>query len=287
VTDESRRASRRYPPGTFQDRALGRVKVWDKLVLDLGTARAGELVNIQGDFLYLDQDSTGKIYVQLNSDRAIEPAMPLTSNAGLQRVPFESIYITHAAQPGDTVNLWYGWDANIIPPNQDIASIGEILEPVTVEGAPSLVRALAGQSYHGSVLSPATSSQRSRVRINNPPGSGKMVVIQQVFATVGGNGEIKFEANLTGNLSNTVGGIFATQKNDGGALYSGEARFSHETSVASFSNSSRQFFVVSGNPFRLLDGDPIILPENRTLTVWCTTVNTALSVTFDWFEVDL
>lgn len=114
----------RYNRRTFDNQEAGRVQTVDMIDIDLSIARTDELVEVPGNFWYLDKNTNGDIDIKLN--RKANPAMPAGANMGLDGVPFGQLYITNAAQAGKMAYLWYGLDARIIPPNQDIANIGRV-----------------------------------------------------------------------------------------------------------------------------------------------------------------
>ena len=107
-----------------------------RIVLALDVALVEERKQCNGDFLYVDTNSTGVITVKLNSTS--EDPIPLTAQAAVEGVPMKDVFISCAAQPGKIINLWYGYQARFKPPSQSIATIGSITNPVGVQGPRSL-----------------------------------------------------------------------------------------------------------------------------------------------------
>jgi hypothetical protein len=104
-----------------------------RLRLLLDDARNEVPFKCEGDMLYADSDSTGLITVRLNSES--EDPWPIKAQGGVQNVPIREILVTHAAQAGKFLNLWYGYRARFVAPSQDIATIGSITNTVTIQNA--------------------------------------------------------------------------------------------------------------------------------------------------------
>lgn len=122
----------------FEANRLGRVRPIDLKTFDLSTARTDVFVNVAGDMLWADLESTGLVKVKRNHDQA--PAIPFKANSTIHGQPFKGIYITNTAQSGKILNLWYGLGERITPPNQDITSIQSIstLDLVSAITPPSI-----------------------------------------------------------------------------------------------------------------------------------------------------
>lgn len=89
-------------------------------------------IEIQGDFIYCDSDSTGVLYVKFNGQAF--PWIPVRPNFSISGFPIRKAWIRNpSGQSGKTMNLYWGYGARFIPPNQDITSIGSITNPVTVQ----------------------------------------------------------------------------------------------------------------------------------------------------------
>lgn len=101
-------------------------------VLDLTTARNMVSLGLKGDVWFCDYNSTGVATIQNNNTS--EGAMPALALAGMGNLPFDDLFITHAAQPGLILNLWVGYGADFIAPTSAIATIGSITNAVKVQG---------------------------------------------------------------------------------------------------------------------------------------------------------
>jgi hypothetical protein len=100
------------------------------IVLDLSSAQTLKEFALAGDVLYVDKLSTGT--VKFRPDMSWQRGFPLGANSGVRDFPFKSLLLEWDAQPGETFVLWFGYGINIIPPNQDITTIGSITDPVRI-----------------------------------------------------------------------------------------------------------------------------------------------------------
>ncbi len=113
----------------FDDRAQGRFRNLYLRSIDLSTARTDVEFIHSGNLVYFDKLTDGSATIKFNS--ADNDPFPVGANSKIQFLPFKKLYITNAAQSGKTLNLWYGQDVSIQPPNQDITSIGRV-DAVTI-----------------------------------------------------------------------------------------------------------------------------------------------------------
>lgn len=125
------------PDGSFDERAFGDKRnlaygtgLIQPLVIALDTAQALKEFPLAGDVIYLDRRSTGEIRFAL--DMAWAARFPLASNGGMKGIPYKQLLLEWDAQPGKFAYLWTGYAVELIPPNQDISSIGSITQPVTI-----------------------------------------------------------------------------------------------------------------------------------------------------------
>jgi hypothetical protein len=129
-----------------------------RLRLPLDAARNEVPFKCEGDMLYADSDSTGVITVRLNSES--EDPWPIKAQGGVQNIPMREILVTHAAQAGKVLNLWYGYRARFVAPSADIATIGSILNRVgvTFDFDRNAVTKLS--TYSGTSIAPHADTQR-------------------------------------------------------------------------------------------------------------------------------
>lgn len=90
-------------------------------VIDLSVANTLIRKDFAGDFIYASRNTTGVVDVQINS--LAMPKFPFGQNTTISGFPYKTLYLSWEAQAGLVMDLWYGYGAKVIPPNQDIASI--------------------------------------------------------------------------------------------------------------------------------------------------------------------
>jgi hypothetical protein len=115
-----------YTPFAFQD-------------FDLTNARTAadplSIVNISGDFLYVDPDPTfsnGVATLELNTQQDAQRAPFYLEPRFALAAMFKQIKLTWAAQPGKKLRILYSTGERVIPTNSAISTIGSILNPVSV-----------------------------------------------------------------------------------------------------------------------------------------------------------
>lgn len=114
-----------------RDRVIPRSNL-RRLVVALDTAMVEQPYRVRGDFIYIDNNSTGTGTLKLNNTS--EDPFPVLAQAGLVDMPFQDIFLSSSAQAGKVLNLWYGYRARFLSPSQNIATIGSITNAVTVAG---------------------------------------------------------------------------------------------------------------------------------------------------------
>ena len=253
-------------------------------VLALDVARANEHLVLPGDFLFADRNSTGTVEVRLNSTG--EDPWPLTAQDGVRDVPMRDVFITHAAQPGLIVNLWYGFRARFLAGANSIASIGSILNPVNLnpEDARYFLfgddETADGEAFHSGSSAGAVAAQVSFVQLFNPAASGKIAYIDGfdfAGATAADRFEMRQHAAAIGALINT-----GFNKNDGGAA--GVMQLRAGASAAPGGTVVRNWYRPINESLIASLKAPIRLAEGRGVSIISFTVNTLMVGNFDWRE---
>lgn len=251
-----------------------------KEIIDLSVARNNEERRYFGDFLYADRDTTGVLYIAINGPTM--PSFPFSASTGIRGFPYRTLSITNAAQAGKQIVIWYGYGASIIPPNQDIANISTIINPVPLD--PTYARyfvfgdydAQQSQAFVGFAASGPTAGQVSNCELWNPPGSGKILYCDRIgFLDITAADVIQLKQTVAAVLNNaaTVG-----NKNFGGAAPTGQVRFSAGTAGNTLMQAHSS--LLNQMPFM----SPIRLIEGQGLNVANSTVNHQLTVNFEWRE---
>jgi len=301
-----RLADTQYPPDTFNAVGFQRTKYFDRRVLALDQALNQFEVNVPGDFIYLDQNSTGIISYVLDSNDPNAPAMPAGANWYQGGVPYRKLYITSAAQPGKIVNLWYGWSAHFTPPNSAIQSIGSIINPVTVgsvtnpvevkpvPGVPDIqastpvvnggMRTAENISFAFIDAVVSAAGQYPQIQFWNPLGTGKNAYFNRLEIGSGSSGYV--------GLSITNAQIAGVLKAAPQTKYAGAALASvvqiYSLSAAALASWSFGGSVQAGSvpPAILLapGDDPIAIPPGYGLILQSATAADTIDVVGHWYE---
>lgn len=156
----------------------------NKKVIALDTANPLFELPVDGDFVYCDIQSTGLISIQIN-DMAMPP-LPFQANMALRGFPYKKLILSWTAQPGLIANLWYGYGAEIIPPNQNITAIGSITNPVQLVHDDARwylfgdFETQQGFSFIWGANAGPVAAQNSILQIFNPVGSGKIIYVDKI-----------------------------------------------------------------------------------------------------------
>ena len=161
-------------------------------------------LDLHGRFIYLDDDTTGKVYIRFNDKNSHR--FPLQAGAKYDNLVFNRVYLDWEAQAGKIVNIVYGQDANFTPTNDinNINQVGELL-------------ALPADHYRRSVLKDTFMSYAgygplaanySVLQLWNPAGSGKNLAVLSMSVSLGAAGYITVV-----NHTASIGGGSTFRKN--------------------------------------------------------------------------
>jgi hypothetical protein len=257
-----------------------------RLPLDLSVAREQVPFKLRGDFLFADRRSTGMVDVRLNNTS--EDPMPFAALDELADVPIEDVIITHAAQPGLVLNLWYGYRARFRANSQTITSIGSIVNPVSL--SPEDARyflfgddeTLDGEAFHSGSSAGAVAAQVSVVQLLNPAASGRICYIDALdFGD--GTAADRFELRQLDAAVSGVGLInTGFNKNVGGAV--GTMQLRAGANAAPGGAVLRNFLAPLNVHGRYDFKAPLRLVEGRGVAIISFTVNHAVVGGFEWRE---
>lgn len=250
-------------------------------VLDLSIARNVQEFRVHGDFLYADSDSTGVAYVQINGPTM--PPFPFRASTGIHGFPYRTLSITNAAQAGLILNLWYGYGAKIIPPNQDIANIGTIAtitNPITLNGWNGINR-LGSPGFFGT--SSRTPASQMQIELRNPVGSGITILVDSIRFSLGTAGLAEMRMGSYTALANLE--MAGVNKNVGGSAAGGTIRYE---SLAGAVGTLVQYLFVpsSASVFNEIKfEEPVILSESEAIHIRNPTAASNLTCSYEWREV--
>jgi len=253
-----------------------------RLVIKLDNALVESQVRVQGDFLYADSNSTGVATIKLN--QTSEDPIPFLAQASVEGFPIRDAFISCAAQPGLILNLWYGYEARIKPPQ---ATVAVTSNPVTVAGLPQ------GQDKDTSLgvvfsmfqADGAAVGINSAVQLMNPIGSGKRIYLDEsgVYSNVANR---QFQQKISSTALNGNGVNAPVNQLAGSGVASiAQVRFSNgvappaATAFDQDTNAVALVYQRRAQPTR-----PIILDPGQGFFYLNTTQNEGMSAVFKWRE---
>lgn len=255
-----------------------------KLPLPLDVAQPFAEKEIEGDFIYADSDSTGTIYVRFNNPAM--PEIPVRTNFGIYGFPIRRIFVRWDAQAGKTVNLLYGYGAQIIPPNQDITTIGSITNPVNLDPEDARYflfgddESADGEAFIGGSPVAPVAAQVGFVQLFNPAGSGRILYVdaaQQWDGTAADRMELRRHNAAIGAVVATL-----TNKNAGGAAPLAEVRFGTTAAIAGTLVGVYAALANTMNERKFKA--PLRIPEGFGYHFNSFTVNHSIGITYEWRE---
>lgn len=133
------------------------------------------VIESPGDFLYIDQASTGVVSVELNMRQGGTLAPILLAAGGSIECDFASIKLTASAQLGKTVRVVVGNGARI----KSGANVNATSEVISVTNGEKTI-SNAGNSFMRYFGANAVVGQYTHAQIYNPANSGKTVYVSSV-----------------------------------------------------------------------------------------------------------
>lgn len=192
---------------------------------------------------------------------------------------FDAVKITSATTQAIKVGVGFGavqYDRS----QGDVTVVGA----VTVDGAPSAVRALAGTAYIGAHNLTAAAGNFARIQLWNPAASGVNAYVTKITHKPGATSDIVF---LAKNQTQLAGGAapWIGSKNLAAAAPACSVRYDGTGSTAG------GFAVISATQEISFDGgerslsDPIVVPPGWGLVTYPQTLAAQNVTSFQWHEV--
>lgn len=247
--------------------------------ISLSTAITDQILPLKGDFLYIDQASTGSVYVELNAKQGGTLAPVLLAAGGSIEIPdggFDSIKINAAAQLNKSIRIIVGNGARIksggtVNPASNVV--------MTVNGARTRTdgdRAFA--SYQGQG---ALAGNYSHLQLFNPVGSGKTIYVEKVIckstvaaSTIVGSYSTALSVSLGTAPSKKIGSSTASV---------GQLRI--QTNATQLITNTYGVVAVTASidsPYDM--SAPFALPPGNGLILVPTVVNQAVYGNIEWYE---
>jgi hypothetical protein len=237
-----------------------------------------------GDFLYADDLSTGVVTVKLNNTS--EDPLPFKAQSMVEGWPIQDVFVTCAAQPGLVMNLWYGWQGRIRPPQQVVQIGGSISLAITATGAPQgLDKTVSnGNAFRVMGTIGAVAAQNGFLQLFNPGGSGKRVYVDAFFVDQLAAPSVIAYAFDTGAMVNDLGA--ALNNLAGGAASTAHLRSSTNAGFPGTMGASVDWSQqAAANTFALFVlPTPLIIDQGNGVNLRNTTQNQLLNGGFYFRE---
>lgn len=233
------------------------------------------VIESPGDFLYIDQASTGVVSVELNMRQGGTLAPILLAAGGSIECDFASIKINATAQLNKTVRVIVGNGARIkggANVNADSMSIS------VVDGG--LARTVAGIAFVGMASQAAVAAQLPQAQIWNPGTTGKNVYVERLsFSSATAQGlQLGYH-----NAAYTSASTDALNKYLGQAIGAAQMRVM-ANAAAQFTAYGPAYLVAANTPFTVEFAEPVLVSPGTGFCVFGGTANTNLVTNFEWYE---
>ncbi|MDH5354846.1 MAG: hypothetical protein OEY09_10425 [Gammaproteobacteria bacterium] len=248
------------------------------------TANQPKEVLLQGRFIYVDDDTDGKVYIRFNDKHSHR--FPIQAGAVYKNIIFKRVFLDWEAQPGKKINIVYGQDANFAPTN-DINNIGQVGSIASITQLDKLL-AMPDDYYHrpnnqrhfiGSDRN-TTPAASPRLQIWNPAGSGVSLAVKALhvaMAAIGSAYLASHNAAYTSvDPSTMYGNKYLAGPSSKGVLWQDEGAF-----ITSDLRERR--IPVADTYFSMIDGEPIIVPEGQGLVTYVSGI-IGTRVVYEWEE---
>lgn len=267
----------------------GRTQPLRQRVIALDAARSSDSpfeLPLQGNFIYADDDTDGKLYVRLGDEEA--PRIPVGPGFVLAGIDFRRVYLDWDAQAGKSVNLVYGIGANLQPPTivGNINSIGSIASPVDVTEY-ALRKVLAGEAYSMGTAVAANATEYTVLGIANQSADKNLIMLSARAVYYGTAAAVAIYENTEAVLETFPGSTAGRPLILGQAASSNADLWAGRTSTAGDRGTRIADGYISANQsFDFCAKAPIVVPPDKAIIIASLAVNMAMQATFTWVEVD-
>jgi len=234
-----------------------------------------DIISSPGDFLYIDQASTGVVSVELNMRQGGTLAPILLAAGGSIECDFASIKLNATAQLNKSVRVIVGNGARI----KGGANVNASSMSVSVVDG-GKARTDAGKAFMAYGYQAPVAAQYSHVQLWNPAASGVNVYVEKSLISLGVTGGV-FIARYNTALT-TLSGSLVAKKSSASASAS---QIRNEANAgALYSGILAALTIPAGTPFMLEFTEPVLLPPGYGLIFLNQTANRDLAVCPEIFE---
>lgn len=238
------------------------------------------VIESPGDFLYIDQASTGVVSVELNMRQGGTLAPILLAAGGSIECDFSSIKINAVAQLGKTVRVVVGNGVRIksggtVNPSSNMVSV--------VDGGRQRTenqKAFASVNYRGAVA-----GQLPHVQLWNPATNTANLFIEKIaFAsTTACSAHFRTSSAALANSSGSSVAANLANKRMGGTASVAQIR--NETSAAQLGDETLMgFYLAASVPLNYELREPIMVPPGKGFIVSSNYANVDLLASIEFFE---
>jgi len=236
------------------------------------------VIESPGDFLYIDQASTGVVSVELNMRQGGTLAPILLAAGGSIECDFASIKLTASAQLNKSVRVIVGNGARI----KGGANVNASSMSVSVvDGGRD--RTIGKNAFMGYVALSAVAANYAHAQLYNPANSGKNLFVKQV--TISSTSAITaYIRHYNAAIANA--GSFANPENKyiGQAVSVAENRYESKTTLIGTSAPYFGGYLLASTPKLVEFQEPILVPPGYGLLCLSASVNTDLIAAYDFYQ---
>ena len=238
------------------------------------------IIESPGDFLYIDQASTGVVSVELNMRQGGTLAPILLAAGGSIECDFASIKLTASAQLGKTVRIVVGNGARIksggtVNPSSNVVSV--------VDGGRQ--RSEAEKAFFATIYKASVAAEMPHVQLWNPSTTQRNIFVEKVSIVCGTTTSGHLRHSTTA-LSSVVAPFIAAgcyNKKVGGAASVAEVR--SQGNATSLGDGTLLGFYLQANTITQWEfREPVMLPPGSGLIVSSNAVNVDIGGNFEFFE---
>ena len=236
-----------------------------------------EVISSPGDFLYIDQASTGVVSVELNMRQGGTLAPILLAAGGSIECDFASIKINATAQLNKTVRIVVGNGARI----KGGATVQPTSETIqTVDG--SRFRTDNGTAFISTAYCGNMAANYAHAQFWNPANSGKNAYINKLIVSLSAAGYFQLRRYTTA-LANLWTPNNPSAKKLGASASATQLRYEFFAAITG-TGSMFTSYAPANTPFTLEFTEPIQVPPGYGLNVINGTVNQDVVCNFEHWE---
>lgn len=237
-----------------------------------------EIISSPGDFLYIDQASTGVVSVELNMRQGGTLAPILLAAGGSIECDFASIKLNATAQLNKTARIVVGNGARI----KGGANVNASSMNVSVLDG-GLVRTLANKAFSGAYNFTSAAGEYPILQLSNPVGSGKNLFLEKIRIATSSASNSGLIAVRAAGAGASAGATWVSNKYAGGSVGVGDIRYLSSAATGATSYLSYDL-LTAAMPVEYNYVEPIVIPPGKGIIAYCGAYASMISANFEWYE---